>query len=90
MARQDKNNRHEVLKYFEIALDEARSWGWGEYGLFVVESLYTTVLPFIAGTELVATGQLFWIIFLILPIILRMNVLKKLDKRRKTKKIYVK
>lgn len=88
MAKQEK--KPEVLTYFEVALSEARTWTWKEYVFFIIESLYTTVLPFFAGMRLVATWQIGYLIFLILPIILRLNVLKKFDERKKKQKIFIK
>jgi hypothetical protein len=78
-----------IIKYFELPLQEIKTWGWKEYLLFVIESLYTTVFPFIAGTLMVQRNQPIWVLMLILPIYFRLSVLKKYDKTR-SKRIYVK
>ena len=78
-----------VLKYFELPIDEVRNWDWKDYMVFVIESLYTTVFPFIAGMLLVRRNELVWILMLFLPIYFRLNILKKMDSKRK-KRVYVK
>lgn len=78
-----------ILKYFEIAITEARTWTMKDYVLFVIDSLYSTVMPFFAGARLVATGDLLYLFLLILPIVLKVNLLKRFDKRKKMQKIYV-
>jgi len=78
-----------VLKYFELPIDEVRNWDWKDYMVFVIESLYTTVFPFISGMLLVRRNELVWILMLFLPIYFRLNILKKMDSKRK-KRVYVK
>lgn len=84
MAKEEKR----FLKYFELPIEEAKKWDYIDWFLFVVESLYTTVFPFIAGVLLAKKEQLIWILFLILPIYFRMKVLKSTENKRR-KRIYV-
>jgi hypothetical protein len=78
-----------ILKYFELPIEEVKEWGWKDYLIFVVESLYTTVFPFIAGMLLVSRQQVIWIFMLVLPIYFRITILKRFDSKR-NKRIYVK
>lgn len=78
-----------ILKYFELPIQEARDWEAKDYVFFVIESLYTTVFPFVAGMLLVDRRQLIWGLMLILPIYLRLTILKKLDGKQ-NKRIYIK
>jgi len=68
---------NKILKYFELPIEEVKQWTWKEYLMFVVESCYTTVFPFIAGMLLVERQEVVWIFMLILPIYFRLTVLKK-------------
>lgn len=77
-----------IIKYFELPIQEAKKWGWKEYLIFVIESFYTTIFPFIAGMLLVKRQEIIWIFMLILPIYFRLNILKYYDK--KNKRIYIK
>jgi len=77
-----------ILKYFELPIEEVRQWGWKDYLVFVLENLYSTVFPFIAGMLLVDRRQLIWLFMLILPIYFKLNILKNDDKR--LKRIYIK
>jgi len=76
-----------VLKYFELPIDEMAKWTWKDYLLFVIESLYTTVFPFIAGMLMVYRQELIWLFMLVLPIYFRLNIEKKNKKRKK--RLYV-
>lgn len=78
-----------ILKYFELPIQEVKEWGWKDYMLFVVESFYATVFPFIAGMLLVSRKELIWIFMLILPIYFRLTILKKFDNKR-NRRVYVK
>lgn len=78
----------EFLKYFEVTIGKAREWGFRDWILFVIESLYSTVFPFIAGMLFVKRQELVWIMMLILPIYFRLQLSKK--ETPKTRKIYVK
>jgi hypothetical protein len=64
-------------KYFEITLNEASDWTIKEYILFVIETLYSTVFPFIAGMLLVRKGELIWLLMLVLPIYFKLRISKK-------------
>jgi len=77
------------LKYFEFAVEKAKDWDWKDYVLFVIESLYQTVFPFVAGAVMVQRQELIWFFMLILPIYFRLNIQKKETRSRK-KKIFVK
>ena len=78
--------KKKILKYFELGV-EVGEWTYKEYVLFVLESLYTTVFPFIAGMLLVSRYELVWILMLVLPIYFKLKIDKK--KTRK-KRVYVK
>lgn len=84
-----KPKKTTVLKYFELPIPDARDWDWRNYVVFVIESLYTTVFPFIAGMLLVYRRELIWIAMLFLPIYFRLNIQKK-EETKKKKRIYVK
>jgi len=71
------------LKYFEVTLNESRDWVLKDWILFVLETFYETLLPFIAGAMLVARQQILWVVFLILPISIRLKIAKKGDKKVK-------
>jgi len=77
-----------VLKYFELPIEEMAEWTWKDYLLFVIESLYTTVFPFVAGMLMVYRQELIWLFMLVLPIYFRMNIQKKSNKRKR--RLYVK
>jgi len=77
------------LKYFELTIDKARDWDWKDYLLFVIESLYQTVFPFVAGAVMVQRQDLIWFFMLILPIYFRLNIQKR-ETRTKKKKIFIK
>ena len=79
-----------LKKYFEIIIDDVVDWSWKEYIVFVIESLYSTVFPFIAGMLLVKRNEPVWIFMLILPIYFKMKISRKFDTKKKKKKIYVK
>ena len=78
-----------LFKYFELPIQEVKEWDWKDYLVFVLESLYTTVFPFIGGMLLVQRRQMIWIFMLVLPIYFRLNIMKKLTEKRQ-KRIYVK
>lgn len=78
-----------IVKYFELPIQEVIEWGWKDYMLFVIESFYTTVFPFIAGMLLVKRNEVIWIFMLILPIYFRLSFLKNYDNKR-NKRLYVK
>jgi hypothetical protein len=78
-----------IMKYFELPIQEVKEWGWKDYLVFVVESFYTTVFPFIAGMLLVKRQELIWIFMLVLPIYFRLTILKKFDNKR-NKRLYIK
>ena len=82
--------KQKYLKYFIIPLEDARNWDWKDYTLFVVETLWTTVFPFISGMLLVARKQIIWIFMLILPIYFKIYIEKKIHENRRNKKIFVK
>lgn len=86
MAEKEKK----YLKYFTIPLDDAREWDFKDYIAFLIEALWMTVFPFVAGMLLVARKQLVWLLMLVLPIYFRIKVQKKLDRRKSMKRIYVK
>jgi hypothetical protein len=84
-----ENKNDKILKYFELPIMEIRKWGWKDYVFFIVETMYSTVLPFVAGMLLVRKQQLYWILFLVLPIYLRLTIVKNLESKIK-KRLYVK
>lgn len=84
-----KMKKKKVLKYFELTIEGAGDWGWQGYVVFVIESLYQTIFPFIAGMLLVDRKELIWLFMMVLPIYFRFNIEKKETKNRK-KKLYVK
>lgn len=76
-----------LLKYFELNVDEVAEWTAKDYFLFVIESLYTTIFPFIAGMLLVYRRELIWILMLVFPVYFKL----KIDKQKKRKKrVYIK
>jgi hypothetical protein len=75
-----------LLKYFELKVDEIPEWTVKEYVLFLIEALYSTVFPFIAGMLLVYRRELVWVLMLVFPIYFKMRIDK--SKPRK-KRIYV-
>ena len=77
------------LKYFEFTVEKARDWDWKDYVLFVIESLYQTVFPFIAGAVMVQRQELVWFFMLLLPIYFRLKIERK-ETRSRRKKIFVK
>lgn len=77
-----------IIKYFELPIQEIKEWGWKDYMLFIIESFYTTVFPFIAGMLLVRRQEIIWIFMLILPIYFRLTILKKFDGKR-NKRLYI-
>jgi hypothetical protein len=85
----EKDNSDGVMKYFELPIQEVRKWRWKDYVFFIVETMYSTVLPFVAGMLLVRKQQLYWILFLVLPIYLRLTIVKNLESKIK-KRIYIK
>jgi hypothetical protein len=80
-------SKKKLLKYFELPIEEIKEWGFIEYIVFVLESLYSTVFPFFAGMLLVYRKELVWILMLILPIYFKLNIEKKKKSRRR---IYIK
>jgi hypothetical protein len=79
--------KKKILKYFELPIDTSKDWGFAQWLMFVIESLYATVFPFIAGMLLVQRQELVWVLMLILPIYFRLNIERKTKKKRR---IYVK
>jgi len=77
-----------ILKYFELPIEEIAEWHWIDYFLFVIESLYSTVFPFVAGMLLVYRREIIWLAMLVLPIYFRLNIERKHLKKRK-KRLYV-
>lgn len=64
-----------VGRYVELEEEEEyKEWGLLRWLMFVAESMYMTILPFIAGVMLVEKRQLFWLIFLILPVWIKFKV----------------
>ena len=84
-----KKKQKKLLKYFELPIEEAKEWGYKDWMLFVIESLYSTIFPFIAGMLLVKKHEIIWILMLILPIYFRLNIEKKINGKRK-KRLYIK
>lgn len=76
-----------LLKYFELPIEEIRDWDTRDYLLFVLDSLYTTVFPFIAGMLLIYRREIIWIFMLVLPIYFKLRIEKKQTRK---KRIYVK
>lgn len=89
MIKMAKEKPKRLLKYFELPIEEARNWSYKDWFIFVIESLYTTVFPFIAGMLLVHRKELIWLLMLILPIYFRLNIQKKIIEKQK-KRVYVK
>jgi len=85
MAKKTKK----YMKYFELSIEGAGDWGWRGYTVFVLESLYQTVFPFVAGMLLVNRRELIWLFMLALPIYFRFNIEKRDTKNRK-KRIFIK
>jgi hypothetical protein len=81
--------KDKIVKYFELPIQEIKTWSLLDYVLFVVESLYTTVFPFISGMLLVKRQELVWIFMLILPIYFRLKFVRKFDNSR-NKRVYIK
>ena len=77
------------LKYFEFTVGEARDWSWRDWVLFVIESFYQTIFPFVAGMLLVKRNEVIWLFMMILPIYFRLRIQKKESGEHK-KRIYVK
>ena len=63
-----------LMKYFIVKLDKVREWDFKDYMFFVLESLWQTVLPFVAGVFFAQTRQFYWVIFLILPIYFKFQI----------------
>lgn len=82
-------NPKKYLKYFELTIEKARDWDWKDYLLFVIESLYQTVFPFVAGAVMVQRQDLIWFFMLVLPIYFRLNIQKR-ETRTRRKKIFIK
>ena len=76
-----------ILTYFELPIEDASKWEFKDYMLFVLESLYSTVFPFVAGMLLISKKQFIWIFMLILPIYFKFKIDSK---KTKKKRIYVK
>lgn len=76
-----------LLKYFELPIDEIKEWDSRDYILFVLDSLYTTVFPFISGMLLIYRREIIWIFMLVLPIYFKLRIEKKQTRK---KRIYVK
>lgn len=79
-----------LLKYFEIQLDNAREWKLKDYLLFIIETLWSTIFPFLGGMMLVAKKQPQWIILLILPIYFKIKIEQKYNEELRKKRIFVK
>lgn len=77
------------MKYFELTIDKAGDWDWKDYIVFVLESMYQTVFPFVAGAVMVHRQELVWFLMLIIPIYFRLNIKKK-ETRTRRKKLFVK
>jgi hypothetical protein len=77
----------DVKTYFEVPILESTTWGMMEYSLFALESVYSTVLPFIGGMLFYRSMSWYWILFMILPIYFRLNLTKK-DNKGITKFFY--
>ena len=86
---QKKKEEHKILKYFEITLGEARDWDSKDYIMFVIESLYLTVFPFISGMLLVSKKQIIWLLMLVLPIYFKFKIQRKFTKKPKKQKFYI-
>ena len=77
-----------TLKYFELPIWEAKGWRFEDYAMFVIESLYLTIFPFLSGMFLIKTNNLLWLLLLIFPIYLKFKVSKD-EKAVRKKRIYV-
>lgn len=79
-----------IEKYFEITIAEARQWNIWDWIFFCIETLYSTVLPFLTGMMFVTTKKLYWLFGLIFPVYLKFKITKRFNTAKKTKKVYVK
>jgi len=86
---EEKGHVEKILKYFELPIMEVRKWTWKDYAFFIIESLYSTILPFLAGALLVRQGKLYWLLFMVLPIYLRLTIVKNLESKIK-RRLYIK
>lgn len=75
--------------YFQLPITEARKWGLMDYFVFITETSYSTIFPFISGMAMVHFNNLIWGLMLILPIYFKFTIQRKDTKSRK-KRIYVK
>lgn len=85
-----KMDKKPLRKYFELPIREAVEWEMNDYMVFVIESMYSTVIPFISGLMLAKTERLLWLFMLVLPIYIRLRVNKKILHDTRNKRIYVK
>ena len=82
-----KDQPKKLLKYFVVKLDKIKEWNLKDYLFFVIEALWQTCIPFVAGVLFSQTQQLYWIVFLILPIYFKFKVDRGFY-AKKEKKIY--
>ena len=82
--------RKQLGRYVELEqTDGYGEWDFLRWFMFVIESFYLTILPFIAGVMLARTENLIWIVFMIAPIYLKFKVTKS-DKGKRRIKVYLK
>lgn len=78
-----------IEKYFEITIAEAREWTVWDWIFFCIETMYSTVLPFLGGMLFVTQHKLYWLGFLILPVYLKFKITKRFSTKKKIKRIHV-
>lgn len=79
-------SKKKLLKYFEYKVP-VKKWDFGDYMIFIGESIFNTLFPFFIG-YIVATTKVRWVaFFLALPVYLKFTLDKK---KPKTKRVYLK
>lgn len=77
-----------IKKYFEIEIHKPQEWDLNDYLFFLLDSFLNNILPFFIGFLVAETKNLLLLMFIIIPIYININFMKKQGKS--TKKIFLK